>query len=238
MMEPKRWLDDENAPREASEMLRALRPARPMPARKRAALAGVLAGLAMQSSRAASGMVWLKTAFIATAVVGATSTGYWLAHRSGAVSIDSKSGVASVTSSEPVPTTAPASPPEPELAAAPAIEPTAPPAATDHRSMTPAPDRSPARGDTLAEEESLLEQARQSLATAPAQALKLLRLHHQRFPHGELTAERLFLSVDAHVRLGDKAGAERQAKTLTDQFPNSAYARRVPALLGSTKSAP
>jgi hypothetical protein len=238
MMEPKRWLDDENAPREASEMLRALRPPRPMPARKRAALAGVLAGLAMQSSRAASGMIWLKTAFIATAVVGATSTGYWLTHRSGAMSIDSKAGVASVTTSVPGPAAAPADPAAPEPAAPPVIESNAPPAATEHRSVAPAPDRSAAHGDTLAEEESLLEQARQLLATSPAQALKLLHQHHQRFPHGELTAERLFLSVDAHVRLGDKAGAERQAKTLTEQFPSSAYARRVPSLLGSAKAAP
>jgi hypothetical protein len=238
MMEPKRWLDDQNAPREASELLRALRPPRPMPARKRAALAGVLAGLAVQSSRAASGMLWLKTAFIATAVVGATSTGYWLTHRSTAASINSKAGIASVATSEPVPAASNAEPVIPEAVPSPAIETTAPLAASEHRSVAPAPDRSAARGDTLAEEEALLEQARQELATSPAQALKLLHQHQQRFPHGELTAERLFLSIDAHVRLGDKAGAERQAKTLTGLFPNSAYARRVPSLLGSSKPAP
>jgi hypothetical protein len=237
MTEPKRWLDDENAPREATEMLRALRPPRPMPARKRAALAGVLAGLAVQAPRVASGMLWLKTAFIATAVVGATSTGYWVVHRSHGASIGSRPDVVATTTAEPIAAVAPTEPPTPEPAS-PSIEATASPAVTEHRPSTPAPDRSAARGDTLAEEEGLLEQARQALATSPAQALKLLRQHHQRFPHGELTAERLFLSVDAHVRLGDKAGAERQAKVLTEQFPNSAYARRLPSLLGSAKSAP
>jgi Tfp pilus assembly protein PilF len=78
--------------------------------------------------------------------------------------------------------------------------------------------------DTLAEEEALLEQARRALTTSPGTALTLLRQHQQRFPAGQLTAERLFLSVDALRRTGDRAGADRQAQALLKRFPRSVYA--------------
>jgi hypothetical protein len=222
MSEPKRWLDDDGAPPEAVEMLRSLRAPRPMSPRKRAALAGVVAGIAAQSPRIASGMLLLKAALVTTAVAGVAATGYWAMHRESAP----------IAAVRPVPTAEPESrseSPPPEIAPAE----TAMPAPVEMHPAAPAvSEKSAAHGDTLADEAALLEEARRALASSPSQALKILHQYRQKFPHGELTAERLFLSADAYARLGDKANAERQAKALREQFPSSAYARRLPAVLG------
>jgi hypothetical protein len=114
--------------------------------------------------------------------------------------------------------------PEPELAPAPK------PAEAESPKAPPAAARSGARRDTLALEESLLEQARRSIGS-PAQALSLLREHERRFPNGELTAERLYLTAQAHARAGNRAAARRYAELLTARFPKSTYVPRVRPLL-------
>jgi hypothetical protein len=113
-----------------------------------------------------------------------------------------------------------------------AIEPTEPPAPAEAESpKAPQPSaRTGTRRDTLALEESLLEQARRSIGS-PAQALPLLREHERRFPNGELTAERLYLTAQAHARAGNRAAARRYAELLTARFPKSTYVPRVRPLL-------
>jgi TolA-binding protein len=115
-----------------------------------------------------------------------------------------------------------------ESSPAPAVEPTEPPAPTEAENpKAPQPSaRTGARRDTLALEESLLEQARRSIGS-PAQALSLLREHERRFPNGELTAERLYLTAQAHARAGNRAAARRYAELLTARFPKSTYVPRV-----------
>ncbi len=230
MNEPRRWLDDDQTPRETAELLRSLKGPRPMPPGRKAAMVGILAGLASQSPRVASGMAWLKAAMLATAVVGAGVGAVVLARRTSPPSVTAQHDVVAAES-PPLAATEP-SPPEPMVAPGPTIDPP--------RSTTqPSPSaRSFARGDSLADEEALLEEARRALASSPGQALKLLRQHRQQFPHGELTAERLYLSAEAFARLGDKANAERQAKILLERFPTSAYARRIPSLLGTPPTPP
>jgi TolA-binding protein len=234
MNEPRRWLDDDKTPGETSELLRALKGPRAMPPGKKAAMVGVLAGLASQSPRVASGMAWLKAAFLATVVVGAGVAVV-------AVTRHASPPPLAAPHDEAVPTSPPPTTAESPVATG-AVEAVPAPAATNDppRSTTqPSPSaRSQARADTLADEEALLEEARRALSGSPGQALKLLRQHRQRFPNGELTAERLYLSAEAFARLGDKANAERQAKILLERFPSSAYARRVPSLLGSTPPTP
>jgi TolA-binding protein len=83
----------------------------------------------------------------------------------------------------------------------------------------------------LAEEEAILEEARKTLAQDPARALTLLRRHQSRFPSGELTAERMYLSVDCLSRLGKREAAKHEADALIERYPNSAYARRAPLLI-------
>jgi Tfp pilus assembly protein PilF len=89
--------------------------------------------------------------------------------------------------------------------------------------------------DRLAEEEAILEEARKTLAQDPARALTLLRRHQSRFAHGELTAERMYLSVDCLLRLGKRDAAKREADALVERYPNSAYARRAPLLFSAPR---
>jgi TolA-binding protein len=81
--------------------------------------------------------------------------------------------------------------------------------------------------DSLAEEEALLEQARQLAGHSPSQALALLQQYQRRFPSGQLAAERMFLSVDVLKRLGNTTGARKQADALIRAFPSSVYAAQV-----------
>jgi len=114
-----------------------------------------------------------------------------------------------------------AAPPEP---AAPAVAPAAPAA---ERAKSAAPR------DSLAAEEALLEAARQALTRDPARSLSLLHQHRSQFPSGQLSAERMYLSVDCWQRLGNVTAAKREAAALAKYYPNSAYARRAPLLLAS-----
>jgi Tfp pilus assembly protein PilF len=83
--------------------------------------------------------------------------------------------------------------------------------------------------DALAEEELLLERARRESVSSPAAALELLQQHEQKFPRGQLGAERMFLRVDVLKRLGNSAAAQRQAEVLIRQYPRSVYAAQLKA---------
>ena len=156
-----------------------------------------------------------------------------------AVAVLAGGGAAVLTQSGPI---EPAPPVAPVAAAAkagpasepspPVLEPVEPPAPAEVESpKAPQPSaRTGARRDTLALEESLLEQARRSIGS-PAQALSLLREHERRFPNGELTAERLYLTAQAHARAGNRTAARRYAELLTARFPKSTYVPRVRTLL-------
>jgi hypothetical protein len=111
-----------------------------------------------------------------------------------------------------------------------------PPVSTT-RSTSPVPAASgrKASRDTLAEEEALLERARRLSSTAPQEARALLQQHAKRYPNGQLTAERLYLSAEVAKRLGDSAAAAEQSRALKQRFPESMYAGRV---AGSQPNAP
>jgi len=91
------------------------------------------------------------------------------------------------------------------------------------------------RRDTLALEESLLEQARRA-SDSPPRALALLREHERRFPNGELTAERLYLMAQVNARAGNVAAARRSAALLAARFPKSTYLPRLRALLAEDEA--
>jgi len=102
----------------------------------------------------------------------------------------------------------------------------------------PAPStRGASRRDTLKLEESLLEQARRSI-DSPARALSLLRDHERRFPNGELTAERLYLTAQTHSRAGNGTAARHYARLLAERFPKSSYVGRVRSLLDASNTTP
>lgn len=214
MNDPKRLLDDLGTGSDAGSLLRALRPAEPPSLEKQAEL--VQRMMTPIAAPVAAAAVTVKTwvgAGVAVVACGLAAT--WLLWP----------GDAAPPIRQPL---APAAPPTlapPEHQPAPLPVPAAPervsPLAAPPSAAVPG---KPAARDTLAEEEALLEQARRALATSPGAALALLRQHQQRFPAGQLTAERMFLSIEALRRAGDRAGAERQTQTLLKRFPSSVYA--------------
>jgi TolA-binding protein len=59
----------------------------------------------------------------------------------------------------------------------------------------------------------------------------LLEAHRKRFPSGQLTPERLYLTADALARLGNTTLARKHAQALIRAYPSSAYARQVEGVI-------
>jgi hypothetical protein len=227
MGDPRRWLDDGGGSRAAVDLLRTVDPPKEPPAAVRAALGRRLAGLvAASGARAAAGIGWAKITLLSVAVAGTGAGAVWtLSHRSPVrASSPTSSELATGTAEEPAPA-ATAGPTAENVLPAPPLD--APSARPADRQRAPSPEPR----DRLAEEEALLEEARKTLSQDPARALTLLRRHQTRFAHGELTAERMYLSVDCLSRLGKRDAARREADALIERYPDSAYARRAPLLL-------
>lgn len=218
MTDPIRLLDDPSAPGSVTELVRAIQPPAPLTEAGRAALAARI------------------TASAATAPVVAAKV---LTLKAGLAALVAGGGLALlVTALEPT-KPAPAPPPEPAVTA-PRLPPIQELVPQPERTVTepaPAPPaprpqaaRAPSPKDTLAIEESLLERARESLGT-PSRALALLAEHERRFPAGELTAERLYLSARAHQKAGNTAQAQKYARALARRFPKSTYLSSLKPLL-------
>jgi hypothetical protein len=219
MSDPRRLLDDPAVSSEAKELLGSL----PVP--------GALGGL--DKSAIGSRVATSLAAPAAVKVASLKAAGLLAAVLAGGTAVS----VAVVTRSEPPPpavdaravatTAAPAKAvePIPEAVVTVEAEPVAPPKA-------PAAAKSAPKRDTLALEESLLEQARSNIGS-PARALALLHEHERRFPNGALTAERLYLTAQAQARAGNQTAARHYAKLLVERFPKSTYVPRVRPLLGN-----
>lgn len=228
MSDPPRLLDQAGTPAGTLELLRALDPPAAPPAVVQAALVRNLSGLVAGSSLKAAGLaLWAKVSLVGALVLAV----------GGAVYVVRSSAQPPAAAPPPAPHVAVVAPAPvstsvtPAAAEAPAPPPRAAPPERAKSAAAPSVPR-----DALAEEEALLETARRALTSDPARALALLRKHQSQFPSGQLSAERLYLSVDALQRLGNTSAAKREAAALTKYYPNSAYARRVPALLGAAPS--
>lgn len=93
----------------------------------------------------------------------------------------------------------------------------------------------PSPVDPLAREAALVEEARGVVRARPAAALAVLDRHRREFPSGQLAAEREFLTIHALVQLGRGDEAEARGRRLVQQYPGSAYAQQVPALLARAR---
>ena len=234
MSDPRRWLDDDQASRAAVDLLRHVQPPKAPPAAVRVALGKQLASMvAASGTRAAAGIGWAKLAVLSVAVAGVgTGAAIWtLSHRSpthpGFPPPVEVAGGSAEVDGQPAKDSEKAEndPPAPQVGGASARS-------VDRPRALPAPSVPSAEPrDRLAEEEAILEEARKTLARDPTRALTLLRRHQSRFPNGERTAERMYLSVDCLGRLGKQGAAKREADALVERYPNSAYARRAPLLL-------
>jgi len=90
-------------------------------------------------------------------------------------------------------------------------------------------------GSSVPMELATLDQARSALASGnPAQALSILDAYAMRFPHASMASEATVLRIEALVRAGDRAAAQRVADSFLSFNPQSPYAARIRSLLGNS----
>jgi len=85
----------------------------------------------------------------------------------------------------------------------------------------------------LAHEVAMLDTARQMVSTNPAGTLRALDDYQSQFPHGDLAPEALVLRIEALVRSGQQASANKLASDYLARNPGSPHARKIRALLGA-----
>jgi hypothetical protein len=130
---------------------------------------------------------------------------------------------------------APAPLPPPALEVAPAAEPAPAPSARSSATSArraPAPASSSGDADALGAELAALDRARSALRGGDAPgALDRLAEYDRTYPRGALRSEALLLRVEALVRSGRKAEAERLAAPILKANPDGLAARRLRGLL-------
>jgi hypothetical protein len=229
MSDMRRLLDDPNVSDETRELVGSLEVPAPLSGSTRSAI-GTRVARSLALPVAAGAFLSLKTTAAWAAIVAGGALAVSLVVV--ATSEPERPAPPNVNSPAAAPVPPPVSrallPAEPEKPAA--VE-----EAPDTKDPAPSP-RGASRRDTLKLEESLLEQARRSI-DSPARALSLLREHARRFPNGELTAERLYLTAQTHTRAGNDTAARHYARLLAERFPKSTYVRRVRPLLDASSNA-
>jgi hypothetical protein len=93
------------------------------------------------------------------------------------------------------------------------------------------------RMDSLAEEATLLEQARAAIGSSPAHALELTELHASRFPKGQLGMEREIVAIEALKALGRMSEARARADALLARARGSLYEDRIRNLFPAAPAA-
>jgi hypothetical protein len=92
-----------------------------------------------------------------------------------------------------------------------------------------------ATGTSVHAELATLDQARSALAAGqPAQALAILDTYTATYPRAAMAPEATMLRIEALVRAGDRAAAERLGTAFLESHPQSPYAARIRSLLGRT----
>ena len=82
---------------------------------------------------------------------------------------------------------------------------------------------SPEPSGSLAAERRLLQKAQSQLETESSQALETLQRHADRFPEGQLTAERKVLRLRALDRLERNGRLRKEAQRFLEEHPNSIF---------------
>jgi hypothetical protein len=231
--EPKRWLDDPNAPAELRELLQRAPRGRALDGATRARLGSRVARYAAIPLSAAAWLSVKSAAALGVAAGVATASVVAVVERTvlapeppPAATTPPKAPAAARTAAErPL---SPSPSPPASVESAPAATVPAPPVAP----RTPIPSAAwPVEGG-LAEETALLEKARRALGPAPASALELTREHAQRFAKPELRAERNLIEIEALYRVGRRDQARSLAERLLAGSADDLYAERVRRLLG------
>lgn len=229
MTDPIRMSDDPNVPGELRELFaERVTPPKLDAKTKAAALAGAIAtgGVAAASTTAvasattATGVkLWLLAGGLSIAAVAGT---YMVQSDTPDVATETPTAEQPPPVSTPVPTVREAVP-EPREVAVVAEEPVMQP--TTRRSAEPA------TLESLQAEAALLEDARAQLERDPRAALRVTRRHARDHPRGQLRAERELLAIQALVRMGREATAQRRARAFLRAHPTGIYADRARRVL-------
>jgi hypothetical protein len=228
MSAPRRWVDDPDADVGLQQLLRESAGAQPLDAVTRRRVGSKVARAVAVPVMAAGWVLFVKSAAAALGAVGVAAT---VATVTGVIEWPERRGreqraVPVVQTPRPAasPITAPppmvveeVPEPEPKLNPSPSL---------------PVASPSGSGAASLSAESTLLEQARREMRRAPAVALQIAGEHSQRFPHGQLTAERTLIEVEALHRLGRKDQARARAQSLLRGAAGTLYAERVERLLG------
>jgi hypothetical protein len=186
-------------------------------------VAGAAAGISIAPKAAAAG--WLamaKWTAVGVLAIGATAAGVGIATRHHDGDLVRAPVATTVTAHAPVP---------------PVVADTAPttielPTETAHHAPQAHVVAQPA-ASTLAEQVAALDRARVALdAHDGARARKLVDNYESEYPSGAFTQEAEVVRVEALVRDGNRAEAERAGKRFLAAYPKSPHAARVRTLLG------
>lgn len=230
MSAPRRWVDDPDADVELQQLLRESAGAQPLDAVTRRRVGSKVAHSVAVPVMAAGWVLFVKSAAAALGAVGAAAT---VATVTGVVDWPERrepEQQAPPIAAAPRPATAPVAAAQPVV-----VETVEEPAPEPKLNPSPALPLAPPSGSgaaSLAAESTLLEQARREVRRAPAVALQIAGEHAQRFPRGQLTAERTLIEVEALHRLGRKDQARARAQSLLRGAAGTLYAERVERLLG------
>lgn len=236
MNEPTRLRDSQS---KGSELLRAARAPRPMPAEVRARSAARVAALAVTPIAVGATAKWVSGKTIAWllgfGVLGAAI---------GVGAYAMRGGSGGVVREEPQ--TGPSAGADPSASpsagagasagasAGPSASSSAGASASASGIAPASPTPSPppkASADTLAEENALLDPVRGQLESDPAGVLGVADAHRKKFPGGQLAADREYLAVRALKKLGREDEAKKRGAAFLVKYPNSPYAMYVRRLI-------
>lgn len=251
MKEPERLSHDDDAPPELRALLRAAHRARPLdPAVRERAGARIARAAAFPI--AVAGWLSAKTAIAALSVGFGTAVVALVALRPepeptprvAPAALASNGGATrgATPAARVVPAAAPSAP-DPSASSltsgnvgafgnAPADSPPVAVRAAAGRPSSSSQTDGAQRAGELAAESALLERARSALRRAPSEALALAREHAERFPRGQLGAERALIEIDALYRLGRDQEAQNLAQAWLARNHDDLHVERVRQLLG------
>lgn len=229
MAEPKRWLQGNDAPAGALELLSSATPLSEMPEAAYERVFSRAVTLATSSGGAATGLGALVTtkgvALASFVVSGAAIAANFVGPPTVELPSERRERSASlVMPAEPANSVA-----KPAVSAAPSASPVEIlgiqdlPLVKDETAI----DVRPKRGQRLAEELALIERAKDLLEHDPGGALSIARRHHAAFPDGQMRAAADLIIVEALQRLGRGGEASQTAQAAKLRDPDGIYVPRL-----------
>lgn len=200
--------------------------------------AGAAAGGSVAPKAIAAGIGWMKWTAVGALGIGAVAGGTlaWPRHETAA---SGGPPVATSESKSPLPVVAsplPVAPSTPPITPVVAPSPTVFSIASARSPAAPAPSPRVAPSATLNEQLAALDHARATLDEGDAiRAVALVSDYEARYRDGAFLQEADVLRIEALVKRGDHAGAQRAGARFLAAYPRSPHAVRVRSLLDANR---